>query len=108
MIVERNIGLEYYALFSLDNGVTIINPYNIVIHFNNYFVSIAETSKQSIKYSAKHFLDYLANENGSTMFLQPAYKKSNTTSGQSSILYRKLFLKNEISKQLEDLPTSPS
>ena len=46
----------------LDNGDTITNPYDIVNTFNNYFASIAETTKESIKYSHKHFSDYLSNE----------------------------------------------
>ena len=58
----------------------------------------------------KHFSDYLANENGNTIFLQPTDKeeitnisslKSSKASGPNSILYRiLLLLKNEISKQL--------
>ena len=71
---------------------------------------IAETLKKNIKYSHKHFSDYLANENGNTIFLQPTDKeeitnisslKSSKASGPNSILYRiLLLLKNEISKQL--------
>ena len=44
---------------SLDNDDTITNPYDIVNAFNNYFASIAETTKKGIKYSHKHFSDYL-------------------------------------------------
>ena len=40
---------------SLDNGDTTTNPYDIANAFNNYFASIAETTKRSIKYSYKHF-----------------------------------------------------
>ena len=32
---------------SLDNGDTITNPYNIANTFNNYFASIAETTKKA-------------------------------------------------------------
>ena len=57
-------------------------------------------------YSHKHFSDYLANENGSTIFLQPTDKKeianiksslnSDKTSGPNSIPCTMLFLsKNE-------------
>ena len=35
----------------LDNGDTIINPYDIANTFNNYFASIAETTKKTITYS---------------------------------------------------------
>ena len=43
------------TVLSLDNGDTITNPYDIASTFNNYFASIAETTKKSIKYSHKHF-----------------------------------------------------
>ena len=67
-----------------------------------------------MKYSHKHCWDYLANENGNTIFLQPADKEqianiissvnSNKASGPNSIPYRILYiLKKEISKQLADL-----
>ena len=67
-----------------------------------------------MKYSHKHFSDYLANENGNSIFLQPTDKEeianiisslnSNKASCPNSIPYRiLLLLKNEISKQLADL-----
>ena len=37
----------------------------------SYFAYIAETTKKSIKYSHKHFPDYLSNESIGTLFLQP-------------------------------------
>ena len=102
----------YYAL-SINNGDTIISPYDIANTFDNYFASIAETMKKSIQYSHKHFWDYLSNESSSTIFLQPTGKEesanisslnSNKTFGPNSIPYRILFLlRNEISKQLADL-----
>ena len=102
------------TVLSLDNGDTITNPYDTANTFNNYFASIAETTKKSIKYSHKHVPDYLSNESSSTIFLQPTDKEeianiisslnSNKASGPNSIPYRILFLlKNEISKQLADL-----
>ena len=74
---------------------------------NNYFASIAETTKKTIKYPHKHFSDCLSNENNNTIFLQPTDKEeianiissfnSNKVSGPNSIPYRILFLlKNEI------------
>ena len=117
--IKSLISLETVAshiptVHSLDNGDTITNPYDIANTFNNYFVSIAETTKKSIKYSNKHFSDYLSNETSSTIFLQPTDKEeianiisslnSSKASGLNSIPYRILFLlKNEISKQLADL-----
>ena len=41
--------------------------------FNSFVTSIGETSKKTTKYSHKHFLDYLANKNSSTIFLQPTF-----------------------------------
>ena len=52
------------TVLSLDNGDTITNPYDIANTFNNYFASIAQITKKSIKYSQKHFSDYVANEKG--------------------------------------------
>ena len=43
------------TVLSLDNGDTITNPYDIANTFNNYFASIAQTTKKSIKYTHKHF-----------------------------------------------------
>ena len=57
------------TVLSLDNGDTIMNPYDIANTFNNYFASIAENTKKSIKYSHKHFSDYLSNESSTTIFL---------------------------------------
>ena len=51
------------------------NAYDIANTFNNYFAPIAETTKRSIKYSHKHFSDYLSNESSSTIFLQPTDKE---------------------------------
>ena len=56
---------------------------------------MAETTKKSIKYSHKHFSNYLLNESSSTIFLQPTDKEeianiisslnSNKASGPNSI-----------------------
>ena len=62
------------TVLSLDNGDTITNPYDIANTFNNYFASIAETTKKNIKYTHKHFSDILSNESDSTIFLQPTDK----------------------------------
>ena len=48
--IKSLISLETLAssiptVLSLDNGDTIINPYDIANTFNNYFASIAETTK---------------------------------------------------------------
>ena len=114
LICLKPVASNVPTVLSLDNSDTITNPYDIANTFNNYFASIAETAKKSIKYSHKHFSDYLSNESISTLFLQPIHREeivniiaslnSNKASGPKSILYRILFLlKNEISKQLADL-----
>ena len=59
----------------LNNDDTITNPYDIANTFNNYFASIAETTKKSIKYTHKHFSEYLSNESDGTIFLQPTDKE---------------------------------
>ena len=63
------------TILSLNNGDTITNPYDIANTFNNYFASIAETKKKSIKYSHKHFSGYLSNKSSSTIFLEPTDKE---------------------------------
>ena len=101
-------------MLSYDNGNTITNTYDIANIFNNYFVSIAQTTKNNIKYSHKYFSDYFKGEYHSAIFLKPTSKEeidnvisslnSNKASGPNSVPYRNLFLlKNEISMQLPDL-----
>ena len=84
--------------------------------FQSIVSSDADSSSIQItltKYSHKNFSDYLANENNSTIFMQPTDKEeiaiikfslnSNKASGPTRIPYRiLLLLKNEISKQLAD------
>ena len=114
LISLKSVASSVPIVLSLDNGDTITNPYDIVNTFNNYFASIAETTKRNIKYAHKHFSDYLSNENSSTIFLQRTDREdianiissfnSNKASGPNSIPYRILFLlKNEMSKHLADL-----
>ena len=71
----KTVASSISTVLSLDNGDTITNPYDIANTFNNYFASIAETTKRSMKYSHKHFSDYLSNESSSKIFLQPTDKK---------------------------------
>ena len=119
LVSLKTLASHVPTVLSLDNGDTITNPYDIANTFNNYFVSIAETTKKTIKHflkkhSHKHFSDYLSNETSNTILLQSTDKEaianiisslnSNKASGPNSIPYRILFiLKNEISKQLADL-----
>ena len=101
LISLKTVASNVPTVLSLDNGDTVTNPYDIANTFNNYFTSIAETTKRTVKYSNKHFSDYLSNENSSTIFLQPTDKEeianiisslnSNKASGPNSIPYRILF-----------------
>ena len=64
--MERN-QIPYFS----KNCTIQCTPCDIVNTFNNYFASVAKTSKKSIKYSHKLFSDYLSNESSGTVFLQP-------------------------------------
>ena len=55
LISLKTVASSIPTVLSLDNGDTITNPYDIANTFNNYFTSIAETTKKSIKYTHKHF-----------------------------------------------------
>ena len=58
LISLKTVASRIPTVLSLNNGDTITNPYDIANAFNNYFVSIAETTKKLINYSHKHFSDY--------------------------------------------------
>ena len=102
LISLKTVASSVPTVLSLDNGDTITSPYDIANTFNNYFASIAKTTKRSIKYSHKHFSGYLSNESSSKIYLQPTDKEelaniisslnSNKASGSNSIPYRILFL----------------
>ena len=59
LISLKTVSSSVPTVLSLDNGDIITNPHDIANTFNKYFASIAETTKISIKYSHKHFSDYL-------------------------------------------------
>ena len=46
---SKNCSIRVPTVLSLDNGDTTTNPYDIVNAFNNYFASIAETTKKKHK-----------------------------------------------------------
>ena len=62
LISLKTVASRVPTALSLNNGDTITNLYDIANTFNNYFASIAETTKKSIKYSHQH----LSNESSST------------------------------------------
>ena len=74
LFLKKTVASSVPTVLSLDKGDIITNQYDIANTFNN-FASIAETTKKSIKYSDKHFSDYLSNESSSTLFLQPTDKE---------------------------------
>ena len=81
---------------------------------NNCFTSIAEKTKSNIKFSPKHYTDYLFSTNTNTFFVTPTDKNETSfiissldsckSSGTSSIRAKILKpLKNDISQQLSDI-----
>ena len=92
------------TVLSLDNGYIVTNSYDTGNIFNNYFASLAKTTRKSIRHSHKNFSSYLANEDGSAIFLQFTDSKkiantisslnSNKASDPKSVPYRiSFFLK---------------
>ena len=82
--------------------------------FKNYFTSLAEKIKSNIKFSPKHYTDYLFSPTTKTFFLTPTDKNeitfiissldSHKSSGPNSIPVKILkLLKNDISQQLSDI-----
>ena len=53
------------------NNRTVSDPTTMSNVFNNYFTSIAEKTKSNIKFSSKHYKDYLSNTNTDMFFLTP-------------------------------------
>ena len=100
---------------TLCHGVnTTTNPCEIANVFNNYFASVAETAKQNINYSLKHFSEYLKHQCNNPIFIQPTDSEGITniisslniseTCGLFSIPNKILILlKHNISLQLADL-----
>ena len=47
LICLKTIASNVPTVISLDNGDTVTNPYDIANTFNNYFASIAETTRKT-------------------------------------------------------------
>ena len=100
---------------TISQGENVITkPYNIANIFSNYFSSVTDTAKENIKYSHKHFSNFLNNQCNNFIFIQPidsdeianiiSTLSMNKSSGTNSIPYKILnLLKKDISKQLADL-----
>ena len=99
---------------TLSHGVnTTTNPCEIANVLNNYLVSVAETAKQNINYSHKHFSEYLKHQCNNSIFIQPT--DSEEIANISSLSINKacgpfsfpnkilILLKQDISLQLADL-----
>ena len=95
------------------NDSTITNPVEIANVFNNYFSCITSQTKVNIKYSHKHFSDFLK-QSSKICFLSPTDKHevaliissldSTKAVGPNSIPTTILkLLKNDISCQLTDI-----
>ena len=113
IITSKNITSSVPRIISQGENL-ITNPYDIANIFSNYLSSVADTAKENIKYSHKHFSDYLINQCNNFIFIQPTDKEEiannisslnmNKSSGPNSIPYKMLNpLKKDISKQLADL-----
>ena len=96
------------------NDESITDPTNIGIIFNNVFRTIAAKTTSKIKFSKKHFSDFLKTKNLDTFFIYPATKEEicniisslnpNKTTGPFSISMKILkFLKKDIYSQLNDI-----
>ena len=99
----KTVASNLPTMLSYENGDTTNSPYET-----------ANTLNIFIKYSNKHFSDYLLNETSSAILLKPTDKEEianiisslnySKTSGPKRLPHRILFLiKNEISKQLADI-----
>ena len=88
---------------------TFTNPCEIANVFNNYFASVADTAKQNINHSHKHFSEYLKHQCNNSIFIQPTDREEianiisslniNKASGPLSIPNKILILlKQDISK----------
>ena len=93
---------------------TTTNSCEIANVFNNYFASVAETAKQNINYSHKHFSEYLKHQCNNSIFIQPTDSEEianiisslniNKACGPFSIPNKILILlKQDIFIQLADL-----
>ena len=98
----------------VSNNTTSAEPIEIANIFNNFFTSVAAKTKESIKYSHKHFSNFLKNRSDDSFFLSPTDKYEiiniissldpNKSTGPNSIPTKILkLLKNDISAQLSDI-----
>ena len=58
----------------VSNNTTSAEPIEIANIFNNFFTSVAAKTKERIKYSHKHFSNFLKNRSDDSFFLSPTDK----------------------------------
>ena len=98
----------------VSNNTTSAEPIEIANIFDNFFTSVAAKTKESIKYSHKHFSNFLKNRSDDSFFLSPTDKYEiiniissldpTKSTGLNSIPTKILkLLKNDISTQLSDI-----
>ena len=96
------------------NNRTVTDPTAMSNVFNNSFTSIVKKTNSNIKFSPKHYTDYLSYTNRSIFFLTPTDKNeisfiipsldTHKSSGPNRIPVKNLkLLKNDISQQLNDI-----
>ena len=71
MITRKNVISTVPRTLSNDEN-TITKPCEIANAFNKYFASVADTEKQNINYSHKHFSENLKHQCNHSIFLQAA------------------------------------
>ena len=90
------------------------NQLKLQIYINNFFTSVAAKTKESTKYSHKHFSKFLQNRSDDSFFLSPTDKceiiniifslDPNKSTGPNNVPTKILkLLKNYISTQLSDI-----
>ena len=70
----------------VSNDTTSTEPTEIANMFNNFFTSTAARTKENIKYSHKHFSNFLKNRSDDSFFLSPTdkYEIINIISSQTN------------------------
>ena len=98
----------------VSNDTTSAEPIEIANIFNNLFTSTAAETKESIRYSHKHFSNFLKNRSDDSFFVSPTDKyeiiniifslDSNKSTGLNSTPTKILkLLKNDIFTQLSGI-----
>ena len=98
----------------VSKNTTSVKQIEIANIFNNFFTSVAAKTKESIKYSHKHFFNFFKNRSDDSFFLSPTKKYEiinimssldpNKSTGPNSIPTKVLkLLKNDISTQRSDI-----